>query len=84
MGKTAYFLLFCEWTDKHPFLKVIEGGVYPAKNPPVLKPHMLVYLMEDTGITFEEARANVIAKAKATWGAERVEGLLSAGIGVFR
>lgn len=84
MGDTAYLLLLCQMTDKPPYLKFLEAGVYSERHPTTMSGYLFLYLTEDTGTNSEEARANVLRKAKLTWGDEWVQGILSAGIGVIR
>ena len=78
-GETAYLLMLCERTSNPPYIHFIEAGVYSERHPSPATPwHLHLYMTEDTGNTFEEAEANVLAKAKAIWGVFWVTGVMRA------
>jgi len=84
MGETAYLLFLCQMTDRPPYIKFLEADVYSERHPTTMSGYVYLYLSESTGTSFKEAKANVLKKAKARWGDDWVQGVLSAGIGVIR
>lgn len=85
MDVFAYLFALFQRTDGPPYLKFLEASVHPVRYPDTPGPDYLdLYLLDGSGSSYEEARADVLRKAKEKWGDDWVQGVLSAGIGVIR